>query len=182
MKAFTTAIFILCVVWINVCSLVAQKKANVAFPSATQIQKLNSIGEEISAALLRRDTSVILKYDRPDLREEDSQLLGDNKSDLHCYLFETDCIQWQARSVYDQIREMSRPAVAVKRWGKSADGDPTYLLVFYDKAKINGNGKLSGRFICDHLRNGVVTWTFAYVKGQWVSEHPPFDAEVDSVC
>src|SRR5262249_12805785 len=140
---------LLIIVALIISPVVAQNHHQTAsLPRRIEIEKLNNIGREISQALLQRDAAVILKYDRADLRNEDSQLLRDNKSDLYCYLFETKCIQWKAKSIYDQFREMNRAGIAVKQWGKSAQGHPAYLLVFYDSAKLNRDGRLSANFIC----------------------------------
>src|SRR5437660_582812 len=56
------------------------------------LDDLRLIGTKVAKAVLDRDISTLLQYDRPDLRANDEIWLKDKKSDLYCFVFDTSCI------------------------------------------------------------------------------------------
>src|SRR5712691_10276708 len=55
------------------------------------LDDLRLIGTKVAKAVLNRDISTLLQYDRPDLRADDEIWFKDKKSDLYCFLFDTSC-------------------------------------------------------------------------------------------
>ena len=149
-------------------------------PTPEQIAQLKTIGNELASAVLHKDSRTVLRYDRPDLINVD-KLLFEKKSDLYCYIFDSTCIGWHAKSVYEQLSSMKQLGIETRTWGKWPDGRHSYLLIFYDKARHKSTEVVSDNFLCSHGK-AFVTWTFLYTNGSWQSAHPPFDAEVDALC
>lgn len=149
-------------------------------PTPEQIAQLKSIGNELAFAVLNKDTQTVLRYDRPDLIKEDKPLF-EKKIDLYCYVFDSTCIRWHAKSVYEQLSNMKQLGIETRRWGKWPDGRYSYLLIFYDKFRHRSTEVVSDKFLCSR-GDAFVTWTFLYTNGSWQSAHPPFDAEVDALC
>jgi hypothetical protein len=146
------------------------------------MEELQTIGENVAKSILAKDLEGILSYDRPDLAEDDRKLLSNKKSDLYCYLFDTSCITWKGQSIYDVLHNARKLDIKVKDLGKSAAGSRYSLLLFFDGSKISEKMALSPDFLCKKGGKEIVTWTFRYVSGKWVSAHPPFDAETDVYC
>jgi hypothetical protein len=151
-------------------------------PNGNELDELRNIGDNVAKYCLAKDTEAILRYDRPDLADEDRKLLSDKKSDLYCYLFDTSCITWKGRSVYDVLRNARKLDIKVKDLGRSADGSRYSLVLFFDGSKITEQTALSQDFLCKKGGKEIVTWTFSRINGKWVSAHPPFDAETDVYC
>src|ERR1700731_314707 len=83
-----------------------QTKASNAAPRSVAGRNLYLMGEKISKAVLDKDIPALLSYDRADLRSQDAVSLKNSKSDLYCYMFDSDCITWGDgtwRSVYDKL-------------------------------------------------------------------------------
>ncbi len=146
------------------------------------LRDLHTIGKRVAQAVLARDIERVLRYDRPDLVAADRMLLRDTKSNLYCALFDTSCITWGKRSVYDVLRAAKRLTIRVRDLGKSKSGVRYSLILFFDAAAIDEKNLASPEFLCEKSGTEIVSWTFKYVKGRWQSAHPPFDAETDTLC
>jgi hypothetical protein len=69
---------------------------------------LRKVGEAVAKAVLDKNMQALLTYDRADLRSADEASLKNPKSDLYCYIFDSDCITWGSgnwRSVYDKLSQ-----------------------------------------------------------------------------
>src|SRR6266576_5568556 len=53
---------------------------------------LRQLGFNAAKAVVDRDVSTLLNYDRSDLRADDEVSLGDKRSDLYCFLFDSTCL------------------------------------------------------------------------------------------
>ena len=146
------------------------------------LRELRSIGKRVADAVLARDIERILRYDRPDMVASDRMFLKDTKSDLYCALFDTSCITWGKRSVYDILRSAERLAIRVRDLGKGKDRIRYGLVLFFDAATIDEQRLASAEFLCQKSGKEIVSWTFKRVSGKWESAHPPFDAETDTLC
>ena len=144
--------------------------------------KLRRIGEVVARAILNNDIELILRYDRGDLVKSDRDLLKNKESDLYCHLFNTDCITWGTRSVYDVINNASQLQIRIRELGKSNEGYPYAMILFYDAAIIDEDEIASPKFLCEKGGTEIVSWTFRFLRGTCESAHPPFDAETDVYC
>jgi hypothetical protein len=145
---------------------------------------LRLIGTKVAKAVLDRDISMLLQYDRPDLRADDEISLKDKKSDLYCFLFDTSCIPGKkGRSVYDKLSSARQLGIKVIDGGKSAhDGHRYGLLLFYDRASISDQLLRSRDFLCKESLDRIASWTFKRVEGTWEPVTPLFDNETDTLC
>jgi hypothetical protein len=157
-------------------------KVNVAKPNDAALEELHNIGIKISQAVLARDIETLLTYDRPDLRVADREVLKDKTSVLYCTLFDTSCITWRHRSVYEIFRTAPQLDIKAQGLGSGTDGLPYALLLFYDRSKVSERMLRSPQFLCAQWGKRVVLWTFKRVDGRWESATPPFDAETGGPC
>jgi len=166
------------------CQLVSGPLRAEAGPGGEgNLEELQKIGKTLSRAILDIDIDTILDHDRPDLFREDRMLLKDKASPLYCYLFDSDCYEPHHRSVYEIFRNARNLTVVAEDLGEGRNGIRYGLLYFFDEAIIDKRKLLSSPdYLCEKGGKEVVTWTFKYVNGKWVSSHPPFDAETDVHC
>lgn len=148
------------------------------------LDDLRLIGTKVAKAVLDRDISTLLQYDRPDLRADDEIWLKDKKSDLYCFVFDTSCIPGKkGRSVYDKLSSARQLGIKVIGGGKSAqDGHLYGLLLFYDRASISDQLLRSRAFLCKASLDRIASWTFKRVDGTWEPVTPLFDNETDTLC
>ncbi|SRR6267154_710380 len=177
--AFGIAASVLCIFSYLVVSVKAQHPVR----SDAALDSLRQIGNVVARAILDKDTTALLRYDRADLRAEDESSLKNPKSDLYCFLFDSTCIADKSRSVYDKLANSSQPTIKVRDGGKSKlDGLRYATLFFYDKSAVP-EGSLSSRtFLCKEAPNKIASWTFKLVDGSWTPVTPLFDNETDTLC
>jgi hypothetical protein len=151
--------------------------------SDTALDSLRQIGAVVARAVLDKDTTTLLRYDRTDLRAEDESSLKNPKSDLYCFLFDSSCIAGKGRSVFDKLASSRQPAIKVTDGGKSKiDGLRYATLLFYDKSAIPEGSLGSRAFLCKEAPNRIASWTFKLVDDNWTPVTPLFDSETDSLC
>lgn len=143
------------------------------------VSQLRDFGKRLASAVLNHDIDAILEADRADLRADDRLALRDAKSDLYCFLFDTSCATVNA-SVYDILSRARRLDIDVRVFRER--GKPLYgWLLFFDATKIQKSKLRSASFLCQHVGE-IASWMFVEMDGQWISAHPPFDAETDTLC
>src|SRR6267378_7946132 len=71
----------------------AQQKSSSARRN-TPSRDLHKIGEAIAKAVLDKNIETLLSFDRADLRSLDEESLKNTKSNLYCYIFDSECITW----------------------------------------------------------------------------------------
>jgi hypothetical protein len=145
--------------------------------------ELRQIGDEIAKAVLSKNISTLLTFDRRDLSWEDEMSLKDPQSPLFCYIFDSKCIppKPKRRSIYEILSRAGsvgiRPILA-----RSSRGYQEGLLVFYDASKVSNELLLSKGYLCKETGRTLATWDFRMVNGRWEAETPMFDSETDSPC
>lgn len=146
------------------------------------VSQLRDMGSKIATAVLKHDIETLLTYDRPDLRLEDRLELQDTKSNLYCFLFDRRCDANGRPSVDDILSSARRLDVEVQVL--RGEGRPLYgLLLFFDATKVRKTRLRSASFQCQlSRRDQIVSWLFRLDDGAWVSAHPPFDFETDTLC
>jgi hypothetical protein len=148
-----------------------------------QIQDLKKIGADVTQAVLSKDPQQLLRFDRTDLRSEDTKLLADKQSHLYCYIFDTSCnVPHYKRSIYDILSSAHQLEIGVRDLGRDQNGNRYMVLLFYDKAILSRGNAQSLRYLCKQVGQTAATWTFKWEKRGWESAHPPFDAETESLC
>src|SRR6266478_2968265 len=93
--------------------LVVSGKAQHPTRSDAALGSLRQIGNVVARAILDKDTTALLRYDRADLRAEDESSLKNPKSDLYCFLFDSTCIADKSRSVFDKLANSRLSAIKV---------------------------------------------------------------------
>jgi hypothetical protein len=163
-------------------SVSSQSASRSPNQSATSPERLRDIGAAVAKAVLDRDIETILRYDRPDLQEADRSALEDRKSDLYCFLFERSCGIDDRPSVRDILAEAGSLGIEVQLL--DAPNTATHgLLLFFDTTVVDKSKFESESYQCElSRRHQLVSWLFKLEKNGWVSAHPPFDAETDTLC
>jgi hypothetical protein len=142
---------------------------------------LTQIGDELAKAVLSKDVSTLLNFDRKDLSYEDEIALKDQQSTLFCYIFDSKCISPRRRSVYEILSGAGR--VGIKPiFSRSLRGYREGLLIFYDASKVSDQLLLSKGYLCKESGRTLATWAFKLVNGRWEAETPMFDSETDGPC
>jgi hypothetical protein len=142
---------------------------------------LKQIGDELAKAVLSKDVSTLLNFDRKDLSYEDEIALKDQQSTLFCYIFDSNCISPRRRSVYEILSGAGR--VGIKPiFSRSLRGYREGLLIFYDASKVSNQLLLSKGYLCKESGRTLATWAFKLVDGLWEAETPMFDSETDGPC
>jgi hypothetical protein len=142
---------------------------------------LKQIGDELAKAVLSKDVSTLLNFDRKDLSYEDEIALKDQQSTLFCYIFDSKCISPKRRSVYEILSGAGR--VGIKPiFSRSLRGYREGLLIFYDASKVSEQLLLSKGYLCKESGKTLATWAFKLVNGRWETETPMFDSETDGPC
>jgi hypothetical protein len=142
---------------------------------------LKQIGDELVKAVLSKDVSRLLNFDRRDLSYEDEIALREQQSTLFCYIFDSKCISPKRRSVYEILSLAGR--VGIKPiFARSLRGYREGLLIFYDASKVSNQLLLSKGYLCKESGRTLATWAFKLVNGRWEAETPMFDSETDGPC
>jgi hypothetical protein len=155
-------------------------------PQQTMAGKnLYLIGEKISKAVLDKDIPTLLSYDRADLRSQDAASLKNSKSDLYCYIFDSDCITWGDgtwRSVYDKLYQAHPLKIKVMVTHSPYDRQIYGSLFFYDAAGISEKDLRSADFRCKEAPTKLASWKFRVENGKWKPVTPLFDRETLGPC
>jgi len=152
-------------------------KTTPQVPSSGQVLQLRDMGLQIIGALVTEDTTALLKFDRPDLRSDDTRALSDRRSSLSCFLFNEQCVQQGSRTVRQSLTSPRELRLAVHMPPNQKTGAVFAALIFYDGSR----GEISGDKLC---HSGLVreTWTFKWTETGWVSARPMFDNETEGWC
>jgi hypothetical protein len=157
-----------------------QTKSSNAAPRSAAGKSLYAMGEKISKAILDKDIQALLSYDRPDLRSQDAESLKNNKSDLYCYIFDSECITWGNgtwRSVYEKLSEAHPLKIKVVLASSRYDRQFYGSLFFYDAAAVSDKDLSSTDFLCKQAPAKLASWKFRLENGKWKPVTPLFDSE-----
>jgi hypothetical protein len=146
---------------------------------------LRKVGEAVAKAVLDKDIETLLTYDRVDLRSSDEVSLKNPKSDLYCYLFDSDCITWgngDWRSVYDKLSQAQQLAIKVSLSRSRADRQLYGSLFFYDASALSEKDLGSPGFLCKEGPARFASWRFRFENGKWKPVTPLFDSETEAFC
>lgn len=148
-------------------------------------QELHKLGEAIVKAVLDKNVEGLLRYDRADSRAQDEVSLQNPKSDLYCYIFDSDCITWgngDWRSVYEKMSQAHPLQIKVSLNTSRADGQLYGTLLFYDAGTISDNDVRNPDFLCRAAPTSVASWRFRREHGRWTAVTPLFDSETLGAC
>jgi hypothetical protein len=112
---------------------------------------LRKVGEAVAKAVLDKNIQALLSYDRADLRSVDEVSLKNPKSDLYCYIFDSDCITWGSgnwRSVYDKLSQAHQLEIKVRVSSSPYDRQLYGNLFFYDASAVSEKDISSQDFLC----------------------------------
>jgi hypothetical protein len=162
----------------------AQQKTATA-RGKTPSRDLHKMGEAIAKAVLDKNIETLLTFDRADLRSLDEVSLKNTKSNLYCYIFDSECITWgdgNWRSVYDKLSQ-ARPleikvSVSSSRYDRQLYGS----LFFYDASAVSEKDLRSQAFLCKETPASIVSWKFRLESGKWKPVNPLFDSETGAPC
>lgn len=157
-----------------------QPRASNAAPRATAGRSLHLIGEKISKAVLDKDIPALLAYDRADLRSADEVSLKNTKSDLYCYIFDSECITWGSgnwRSVYDKLSQAHQLQIKVSVTSSPYDRQTYGNLFFYDASAVSEKDLRSRDYLCKEGPANITSWKFRLENGKWKPVTPLFDSE-----
>jgi hypothetical protein len=156
-----------------------QQKSGSARGNTTS-RDLHKIGETVAKAVLDKNIETLLSYDRADLRSVDGVSLKNPKSDLYCYIFDSECITWgdgSWRSVYDKLTQAHQLEIKVSVFSSRYDRQLYGNLFFYDGSAISDKNLHSRDFLCKEGPASIATWKFRLEGGKWKSVTPLFDSE-----
>jgi hypothetical protein len=148
-------------------------------------QDLRNVGEAIAKAVLDKNIQTLLTYDRADLRSEDEASLKNSKSDLYCYIFDSDCITWgngDWRSVYDKLSQAHQLKIKVNLSSSPYDRQLYGSLFFYDASAVSEKDLRSPDFLCKETPARIASWKFRLENGKWKPVTPLFDSETRGPC
>lgn len=146
---------------------------------------LRKIGENIAKAVLDKNVEALLAYDRTDSRAQDEISLKNTKSDLYCYIFDSDCITWgdgSWHSVYEKLSQAHPLEIKVSVSSSRYDRQTYGNLFFYDGATISAKDLHSQDFLCKQVPANIATWKFRLENGKWKAVTPLFDSETRGPC
>jgi len=146
---------------------------------------LRKAGEAIAKAVLDRDIQTLLIYDRADLRFQDEASLKNSKSDLYCYIFDSDCITWGSgdwRSVYDKLSQAHQLEIKASLSSSPYDRQLYGSLFFYDASAVSEKDLHSPAFLCKEAPARIASWKFRLENGKWKPVTPLFDSETRGPC
>jgi len=146
---------------------------------------LRKVGEAVAKAVLDKDIQALLAYDRADLRAQNEVSLNNPKSDLYCYLFDSDCITWgngDWRSVYDKLSQAHQLEITVSLSRSPSDHQLYGSLFFYDAAATSEKDLQSRDFLCKEGPARFASWKFRLEDGRWKPVTPLFDSETRGPC
>jgi hypothetical protein len=156
-----------------------QRKSGVARANDPS-RGLRKIGEAVAQAVLDKNIAALLTYDRADLRSADEISLKNVKSDLYCYIFDSECITWgggEWRSVYDKLTAAHpleiKAIVARSRSDRQVYGS----IFFYEGSAISEKDLRSRDFVCKQGPAKLASWKFRLENGKWRAVTPLFDSE-----
>jgi hypothetical protein len=146
---------------------------------------LRKVGEAVAKAVLDKNIQALLTYDRADLRSGDEVSLKNPKSDLYCYIFDSDCITWGSgnwRSVYDKLSQAHQLEIKVSVSSSPYDRQLYGSLLFYDASAVSEKDLRSPDFLCKEGPANIASWKFRLENGKWRSVTPLFDSETRGPC
>jgi hypothetical protein len=155
-------------------------KSGNAAPRTTAVRSLHLIGEKISKAVLEKDIPTLLTFDRADLRSADEVSLKNSKSDLYCYIFDSECITWgdgSWRSVYDKLSQAQQLQIKVSVSSSPYDRQTYGSLFFYDASAVSEKDLRSRDYLCKEGPANITSWKFRLENGKWKPVTPLFDSE-----
>jgi len=145
---------------------------------APDLNPLQTIAAEISAAMVQGDFQKVLSYDFPELKEEHQRDLENKSSDFFCYLAGQGCQSSRKySSIQSQFAGMKKPDFAIRRLSKAE-----YLVIFFDSAKYKSATVVRMSFLCKHTNVDTPVWTFGWTDHRWKAVHPVFNYETDPFC
>jgi len=162
----------------------SQQKSNAARRN-TPSRDLHKMGEVIAQAVLDKNIDTLLSYDRADLRSLDEAALKNTKSNLYCYIFDSECITWgdgNWRSVYDKISQAHPLEIKVSVSSSRYDRQLYGSLFFYDASAVSEKDLRSPAFLCKETPASIVSWKFRLESGKWKPVNPLFDSETGAPC
>ena len=148
-------------------------------------RELRAIGVALSKAVLEKDIEALLAYDREDLRGANAESLKNSKSDLYCYIFDSDCITWGDgtwRSVYEKLSQAHAPEIGVQVTSSRYDRQIYGSLFFYDGSAVSAKDLRSRDFLCKEGPGKIASWKFRLEHGKWKAVTPLFDSETRAGC
>jgi hypothetical protein len=146
---------------------------------------LRKVGEAVAKAVLDKNIQALLTYDRADLRSADEVSLKNTKSDLYCYIFDSDCITWGSgdwRSVYDKLFQAHQLEIKVSVTSSPYDRQLYGSLFFYDASEVSEKDLRSPDFLCKEGPANIASWKFRLENGKWRPVTPLFDSETRGPC
>ncbi|MCU1242823.1 MAG: hypothetical protein JWO71_3549 [Candidatus Acidoferrum typicum] len=164
---------------ISLESTLAQQKSG-AIHRNNPSRDLRKVGETVAKAVLDKDIPALLTYDRADLRPADEVSLKNTKSDLYCYIFDSDCITWGSgnwRSVYDKLSQAHQLEIKVSVSSSPYDRQLYGSLFFYDAAAVSAKDLRSRDYLCKEGPANITSWKFRLENGKWKPVTPLFDSE-----
>ena len=141
---------------------------------------LRKVGEAVAKAVLDKNIQTLLTYDRADLRSVDEVSLKNPKSDLYCYIFDSDCITWGSgnwRSVYDKLSQAHQLEIKASVSSSPYDRQLYGNLFFYDASAVSEKDLRSPDFLCKEGPANIASWKFRLENGKWKPVTPLFDSE-----
>ena len=162
----------------------AQQKSSAARRN-TPSRDLHKIGEAIAKAVLDKNIETLLTFDRADLRSQDEEALKNTKSNLYCYIFDSDCITWgdgNWRSVYDKLSQAHPLEIKVSVSSSRYDRQLYGSLFFYDASAVSEKDLRWPAFLCKETPASIVSWKFRLESGKWKPVTPLFDSETGAPC
>jgi len=162
----------------------AQQKSATA-RGKTPSRDLHKIGEAIAKAVLDKNIETLLTFDRADLRSQDEASLKNTKSNLYCYIFDSECITWgdgNWRSVYDKLSQAHPLEIKVSVSSSRYDRQLYGSLFFYDASAVSEKDLRSSAFLCKETPASIASWKFRLESGKWKPVNPLFDSETGAPC
>ncbi len=144
---------------------------------------LRKVGEAVAKAVLDKNIQALLAYDRADLRSVDQVSLKNPKSDLYCYIFDSDCITWGSgnwRSVYEKLSQAHQLEIKVSVSSSPYDRQLYGSLFFFDVSAVSEKDLRSLDFLCKEGPANIASWKFRLENGKWRPVTPLFDSETQN--
>jgi hypothetical protein len=157
----------------------AQQKSG-AIRRSNPSRDLRKIGDGVAKAVLDKNIEALLSYDRAELRSADEVSLKNTKSDLYCYIFDSDCITWGSgnwRSVYDKLSQAHQLEIKVSVSSSPYDRQLYGNLFFYDASAVSEKDLRSRDYLCKEGPANITSWKFRLENGKWKPVTPLFDSE-----
>jgi hypothetical protein len=137
---------------------------------------LNRLAQRIIQAVRDRDVAFLLAMSRPALRDFDRAGMQPGQP-LYCFVFDTSCLQWGRRSVYDLVTTARSLRVRVVR------AEARWAIVqLFDQTVVDERQLDSLEYFCPRWSTDVMTWSLEYDGRTWRSVYPIFDQYTDVHC